>query len=1616
MEENDREKRKRSRVHMAHVLIAVLLVIVLAIGLGMSSGALSALADMSGGIRAVGKEESEESTGASAVTAAAAMDSSALTQGIAWQQEPALSVSGEGISEEESLLNIGSASESESLPEADESAQQERSQGSGDGLDEASVLAEEEALSSDVSEQQVTAQNAAQGEGTAQEDAADGAALTAEEPADGTAAEEAAALQQEEQQSGTMDSSSEASSSAAAVAAAHAPRRAARAPAAEGSGSVNLAEAGWVSSVVVEKKVAGTEDDYEKPKDGVFTSGDSVRATINFKVPGGELSAPWPVLTYQFPSQFVIPETESGSLTDPNRKDEQGNPLVLGTYTIGTDGKMTITLSDNYVPSNDLYAEIKVSGTMVSGSTSGSETITFPGMGDNESITIKKEESSQTTTTEKSHDLSVDKKAELSADKKSVTYTVTVSTERGTKKAVSIQDFFWKSDNADPAYRDAGFSLVKVGADGQEIPVSLTDYPVKVNGLDWANKDGEANFVLENLPALAAGETYRLTYVVDVNEKAGTDGHIDLGNTAAGTSGSDSDSSSTQTTTTRMVNKEFLQASGKKLFWRVTVNEAHRDLTGFTFTDVLPEGVTLDEQSVVVRRDSRYGEIQDKPWAKLAADGKSFSMDFSTAADPTATYVIEYATTAPELAEGETAQVQNTGTLGGNGESWSSTGGGTVVGSKLGVQKSAEKTTLGADGNDLTTWWWSTLTLPGEKLSSFTFTDTIDPSVTAISDLDQSEQILAGRHYAIASELYADLYTAYEEGNRYYQNYRLKDADGAAYECGNGTACDGSGVSSDKAQSYYFTLKCYDAQGREVPVTDLKTHVQSFVIEVHAIDGRSIDPTLFEVHYRTHVDAQVDPASARLGQTWSWNNIGAITSYNGRTEDVRASAESHYTFERGILKGASARWTGATDSPQSYTPGDLTAGMSETDGVICYRVLVTLREGDSGPITVTDTLPEGMSYIEGSLEAAFYQDDYYHPTVAPNNSAYDLAGGQKPQVKADGQTLTFTILAGYEAQIGTPVDQIELLYRVSVKGDSAWQDLNRTKKPYVNTVTRGDETFKQETTVTRQIKSVEKKGEQVRKEDGSYTNVFRYRIEINPKAEDLNPDGDKVLLTDTLSLPDGVSAALDLNAVKLYAYDVTTEDHLGQEIALESFSYDEKTGKFEVQVQDGLACVLVYQYEIQGGSSQQKIDNTAQLGSEKTTSKELEFHTSSSGGSAWQPVVNLYKVDADNNSRFLQGAGFTLERYAGDEENTALWTEVTGEKKTDENGRLILQTGTGGSLSTDTLYRITEVTAPAGYEKAGPAYVVLLTNYSEAGKSAFYSGLGAAVRAEVHQDDILFLPKYGGTVMVRDQAKELTARKKWQNSDGTAADPGAESVSVKLYAAPKVKKQVTVSLEIYYVNDNNWRGQLWNQTYTQAMGKPVTVSWKKGDVNWGTIEQVTVNGKDVTTDAVRGTLNYTSDALSGDTSIVIRMSKWMSMGDNLVVETAAPQTVVDRSRAQEVTGQDAVLNADNGWSHTWDVSALPQKNAAGEELYYYVGENTSLVGYTTTYWNNDGARSGVITVVNRKLSTPPDEPGDTPSYSLPATGGEGTARFMAAGLLLLAVGLVLALRSRREEK
>lgn len=1355
--------------------------------------------------------------------------------------------------------------------------------------------------------------------------------------------------------------------------------------------------ASYITSVQVQKK--NDDGSYSEYPATEFTSGDEVKTTVNFLLPGSTLKDSH-IVTYKLPDGLKPVE----ALTN---KEIKLDGKLLGYYGVDKDGNVTLDFNeDAYADGGYLRGSFYFQGTVSNDSDDDSKQLNFGGGGG--IITVKKKQESGGGE-DTSHDIKVEKTATKSADDSKIYYTVTVSTRKGTPGTVDITDCLnkWNSRNATPAYEKGTLTLKKI-SNGEEQTLG--------NSATW--NDGGNNgptFSLSGLPQLSAGDKYVLTYTVDSNATVTRSGAT-VANQASATSGNKSNDS-----WQRVYYEQDAKKSGSydpktdHVIWTIEVNPNGKDVSKWTVHDALPSGTKLTQQYVVRGSDGKeYGRFGS------AGDSKvdfSFSKLSLAGAQKTQKYYIDIYTDAPSNDMDKLENKATTTTATGKVES----SGTTTVKHRTTAVGKEHRTDAAADDRGAGVrkeTWASNITLPGGNLSSFTYTDTIKDATDG-----NGVGLEAGSHYAIAAELekaFKSSVTGTTVNSTGGLQLNVDDYNKYLYT-GNGTAFydDYYPQQDGRKQDVSFTVTYYDGPdctGNEVLATDSTTHVKSFKVHVGIKDGATVKAvSMVTGEYPTYLD------TTKVGEGAS------ITAGNeGKVGDATSKPTFTYTRPHRILKAVK---TGEHD----YKDGNTTLDFGKIqDGKMTYRIALTTDSSDDGKdIVVTDTLPGGMTYVDGSATARF--DEYY------DGGAF--SGDKAPQVTrtstVDGTKLTIKI-PNYKYKSGSST--VYLYYTVSIGSDPSWNN-GSTEKTYKNKAKWGTSESTQTTKVDRTYEKVSKSGEQLSDESGEPTNNLRYYVEINAAGQDLDPNSDVLTLTDKFDSK-RVDSDLDPSSIKLYAYDYSKVHHFDPNRPIENFkaTYDAKTHTITVQVPDKRACVVSYEYTLDNTyGNGMVVENSANLNGNFSKSDSISLKEASGGADIHKGRLVLYKVDADDISRTLSGVKFKLSYWDG-----ANWVDKTTAKPlvTDSQGSISYDYEKNqDGLQLNTLYRLAEVKGVEGYATDAEHFFIVKEvptvgppisddaafSKANAGNATNKSG-GTLTAADVD----FFKNNKTNTMYVTNKYTRLTAKKAWTDENGVAKGaPAGARAKLALYRyTKKVDSDNSVNVTVT-AKGTNPSGAVTKLTGNRVSSEG-TISIKKGSDftfqvsptwNNGTfnVNVVNVDGEKYGETYTFG-LNpttYQPDPISvtvrnvtSDTTIEVKIDAYDYSGtltEDPNNPWAEPPQILDDATGEQVGAVD--VSASTGWAANWD--DLPKK-VGGNDVYYAVKElsytvngttytpSTGTGSYDVSYYNNDGIRTGTITVTNSEKKNQ--------GYELPSTGGVPSLLPWVGGSLAVLAGALLAWR------
>ena len=1127
-----------------------------------------------------------------------------------------------------------------------------------------------------------------------------------------------------------------------------------------------------------------TDVNYEKTTDGktwtsigagsvTVDSGTRVRVNLKYTVKPGVLTPTNNTLTYQLPKGLPMPDVTTGNIVDESDKDEAGNAKVVGSFTVDTDGKVTLTFTDEKFIGTDDKGGLPFTGTFKAAVTASADNF-------EDEKEIKFKDDCILTIKPKKADIKISKG---SSDRDSAFenhpengtfinhYKVTVETTSGTKEQVFLTDTLNTNRNGENRsdylkggqYLESSFELYKVDASGAKTKIM----PVPV--YQWTtDSHGYPQVILGPLDPLEIGEKYIWYYDVqrnyaDFDEMPGGVGIIN--NTAKAQAGNMVAQADAWYTckNPRIEKKGQYDPNTGRIQWTITVKVPHSLLgsyllQGCKITDDLPDGVKI-VGDVKVGNDTISAEnfLQNGYTIPAEYGQTELKITFETTTPIGGGPVTN---TAQILTKSNhTFEASDTVNIG-KGD-WS-------------LSKSI------ATRGETPTWNLSATNKAGE--AEFTLWD-----VLADAKNDQGET-KEDTHYAIAKEL--DDAIKANLTLTMHDNTRLTYAEAVA-------------AGNTIEMTYYA-----DRDGTEqVNAGNSSTRVRSFSIHVKAGDNQNPVRSISVTGIPTHEERDDVPT----GEVWTYKNTIHIDGVNGDAS-AKDTYRSYKKFEKGVAATSSGNETGYLTGSNTFEKNDLGGHK------LRYQLVLQTDQDDADAIEVTDILPENVDFKTSSVQISLDEDAFVKSdklTTAKATAAYDPATRQ----------LTVNI-KDYNPGANKP-HRIRIRYEVDVGTDTqfAWKNPSVGKLTYTNTATWGELTETTTTTVTRDVEQVKKTGWQ----DPGNDRKLHYQVVINPAHEDLSAGqtkAEKIELWDNISTTNGAIATGDVNSVKLYFYnyDETVGVTTGKEVPHNMYRILEadKNGWLHMEIPNMAALILVYDCNVKDGSAaaSYQVSNTVTLSNGSKSSDSGITYQVKADATATTAQFVLRKKDSYSGVS-LKGAEFTIYQYDTVSGRFVPWTgNGTGTLTTDENGQAslaVLDSETASCLKPDVLYKLVETKAPTDYQlDATPHYLLFRKNASaENEQKAFANATGVAEGTTILtvNDETVDLNRNvqvgsdAGTTTAEysNVYSKLTVSKLWLDADTRQpVEPAVNNIHIKVWRYTDDPAYKTPFAEADLTAGNNW--------------------------------------------------------------------------------------------------------------------------------------------------------------------------------------------------------------------
>lgn len=1152
-------------------------------------------------------------------------------------------------------------------------------------------------------------------------------------------------------------------------------------------------------------------DNTEQTDNFTVKADQSVYFTFDYQIAGGVLEKVngKNVLTYNLPAE-LCPKAE----TDTEIYDRAGNKV--GTQYFHKNGTTTLVFdidSPYFNPAETFSGQFSYDWTYSKESATENKTFHFPGS--STEITLEKY---QDIKIEKSQPLNDDGTIQETSDGKTkISYTVTVSSEHGWDEKVQIWDGL-KRVNGDiqAEYDKYSFELKKYKADGTFETVTCT--PDFTKNADSKYSGYEKTFQIEGLDELKAGERYELTYDVLTTRTS----YSELQNTATTDKGNKQDDRTVKLDSLITKEQGAYDSANNCIDWIVTVkNPTGSDLNGYTVTDTLDNGATIIgnvKRYVQQKNNGQWLETSDTAQTPvlITPTASGFTYTFPAGSDAKL-YQFKYQTTLPTGVTSVKNKAEYSKEIGGNkftDEKTFNPSGGGQGGQSFSPQKTASGKLAPKDAdhpNLLAAPWTITAAIPGK--GKYEIKDNI-------SGIWKNGKNI---HYGIASELQKQLEQSFDltytnGGQEYTLNYNALTQ-----------------RSDITFKVTYYPNEWYS--GTEISSTDDTTQVRSFKIELDTTNC-TLDLSQLTLKYSTQVDISDLSEGDRIIISNQLNGNSVSYDYQKPSTGLKMSKGVKMVNKTDPVTNI-IYWCGA---PDQSSGGTLTPNYSDFQNkVLQYQILLDFSSvSDTLPatITLTDTLPKGLTYRTTNTPSAaivfingYGKDRKTDPLLKDGSGKINIQDYFKDnpsklvvntpaEGSEDGQTITFHIdgldqldFAKLKAEGFT---ELVLCYQAELT-DPRWSNVKFDEFLYTNKIEWKEQNKqdKVDVKVTQKVDVLKKEALQLT--DKNYSRV-KYTLTINPAAKDLDPASTTVTLTDILTVQHAsVQASLDIFSVKLYNADTN------QEISKYEYSYTQPvlgkdgngypTYTTTFTLPDSTPLVLEYEY-VTNATANINLSNEAKISGGSASIKDFELEKVGASSTVHQAKLTVYKVDKRNYSNALTGATFDLDRF---DSSTGGWVSVQNEAVVDAKGTLTFYFASTDGLKDNTLYRLTEVTAPAGYSKASaPYYFIYQASGSDeaAAYSAAVGGYSGAADVPAQNAANLLYCANGkdSELFVPNTANSLTIIKHWRDKDNntlTAAQAKLDEVEVYLYCYKTGAKKSTATLyphqnTVTLLKSENW--------------------------------------------------------------------------------------------------------------------------------------------------------------------------------------------------------------------
>lgn len=713
-----------------------------------------------------------------------------------------------------------------------------------------------------------------------------------------------------------------------------------------------------------------------------------------------------------------------------------------------------------------------------------------------------------------------------------------------------------------------------------------------------------------------------------------------------------------------MINKSDGTGTPSDIKWIVTLNngDIKTDMNGYTFTDTLDDKQAYTGNYIVYR--GLYGEDEIARGDLDSSTGKTFSYKFSGLSDTDKykPYRIVYHTQMKDQDSYDT--VSNSANIS-RGNSVSGTDSGTFTPKLVGTQIKKRL----VNDSDAATTGQATWEL---RIALGSIVNTMNPSEVKVYDTFQT---------AWNQNIGPDV-----------DSYSIKIGD----------------VPLEKGVDWWFE------GGSDSTSFGTKKNFNLFIRISDRVKGALKDNPDAVISYKTKSDAlpgwysnfaSVEVSGTKYFTDFIYYYVDANSTPGVEKPSSKTAVSWKGDFDWSKIDGSKEKGAWIVD----WT---VYANRDKTPSGECYGA----GKLDNQPLNVVDTLPSGMSYVQGSAKYSLIQNPYdqkaYNGTAQREKTVADSL--PLANVSDDKGTVTFSIPT---TALGNYAGYAKLTYQTAVKRGEL--DTSKNEVKFINSASAesGSKTFDSGSgTVTIKNNVLQKTGDQV-----ANSKRIKYTILVNESAVNLKSDSDFLELVDVMD----AKCTLVTDSVNVSQYDGAVWKLLGSDkCPVSARTIEDENGaactKMTLRVPDKEYLKVEYEVIPAGNEGETvSLSNKASLtgvyDGDTVHSKDwaIKKASGSAGGSGYG--VTVTKVDESDVTKKLPGAEFTLYevdmdkalKFGLDSAKTRIRSD-----ETDEKGMVTFGTPTQ-KMEAYKLYCLEETKAPGGYNIASKPVWILLKGNNE---------------------------------------------------------------------------------------------------------------------------------------------------------------------------------------------------------------------------------------------------------------------------------------------------------------